>query len=1609
MDLTTMLRKLRRSIASFAVVAIIASLSVASAVSAFSDVSESDWYYSNVQDLVDAGVLDGTKDMFHPADNLNRAEAAKIAVLAAGVAEEDLVNPETPSFSDVPKSLWAYKYIETAKSLGYVSGDAGKKTFRPGDNVNRAEYAKMMSLALELEENVVGGPHFSDVSSSAWYYNVVETAYNWSVVSGYEGGIYKPSAAINRAEMSKMTVAAMDPTERVAPTPTPGVDCTKTPAAPECVVAPVAGSDMSVSLASDSPAGTTHASGTSYNNVLKLNVTASSSGDSKLSKLTLTRGGISIDSNIAGIAVFDAAGKRHGNFLTFSENKAVIDFSSDPIVVAKGTTTPVTIKTNLVTGALAGTYQVSVLKAEDVDAAGGKVTGSFPISGSTFQLANGASTVGTVTVDAVLVHNNGANDVTAVNINLGTKDQDIARFRFAAGANEDVKISKLALYNNGNSNDGDVQNIRLVSPDGTILATVAQTKGRDLMFDLSAAPYLITKGNSRDLTVRLDVVSGSTRTARFVIQNDYDVEVTGVSTLSGLLATAAGTVDTAFPMGDSSGATASCTTGNTCINKITINSGTALFAKSNDAPTGNVAAGGTNLTIGKWDITAQGEDMELRTMTYALAYGTVPTGSFKIKVGEQTVYSSSTFGATTVTTAVTLSSYPVIKAGVKQTISFVIDVGSSTASGATYGATLDVTQVKRLSTNDLIDPSVNATAANTLSVATASLASSKNSSFGNTTVVAGLTDAKIGSFNLSASSTEDVTISSVTVGLTNTTAVSNLKLMSGAVQLGNSITSPVASNVFSISGFKILKGATATVDVYLTSTSAATGTQVASLTAVGASGAASSVTITATGLTTTGQTITFSAAGTLTVALDATNTPVARVLHSGMIDETLVAARLTSNNAEDVKITYLQVVNTNGDSNLRDLKLFVGATQQGTTTQLTNGVAAFSGLNLVVPKDSTVTLLVKGSTTTSGIINSTSNVNVGLGYVEATGVSGGATIKPGTTTATTWTAVSTAADTPAALTVASSVGFHMGDVVLAHSNVNGGSGQLGIVTAEPTSTTAVTVATKTAVTTNAAGTLTKIGSGAWTAATAGAAVIAGAAITVTSTKGFAVGDAVIFSNGTITDYGYVSAVGSATSMTINARVADAGAIDIVAKLGYDTLSTASTTGATTSLAGVAQVVASTSGFSTGDVVLVADSANAGSLGIVTAVSSSTAMTVSTTSVVTATSATSLTFIRIGSVNPSSSLVTTAASAGNAVVEGAAVTSTSTSGFGVGDVVMGQFTAGGAILGRVSAVGSATSMTVNANAASANAATRVTRLPSAAAAGNRMMFHDSELTVSANTSFAGGSTAGGSGQTVGMFDLKADGDRNMTVSSVRVKMGGSNFPYAYVNNFDLYNGGSLLASANNVIGTAEADASGANVLAATNTTIILCNAATGAADTSGSTTNDQLNYVGLGGASGAIMKEITAGDTIVFFESTSAYATYKVTSATVGSACTGTGDAGDVTLVVTNGTAVGTVDDDAPTLYNYSVTFNTNSSPALASQVITGGSTLSLTVKADTTAVKTGVTSGSTNFNTKLDGVAGPASDSTNAVTWTYTPSNGSAITNTTVSDSYPVAAPTLVY
>lgn len=218
MDIATGVQKARRFVASLSVVTLVASLFVANVAQAatYKDVPADAWFYTYVEQLAAAGILDTTQQNYRPADLANRAEAAKLLVEAAGLTIDTSAGP---SFTDVAPGAWYYQYVETAAKNGVVGGykdAAGNLTgkFGPGDAVTREQFSKMAMNAMNLTKNTDGGPHFPDVGTDRWSYDFVETLYNWSVVDGYPDGTFGPTKNINRAEIAKMVVGAMDPVAR---------------------------------------------------------------------------------------------------------------------------------------------------------------------------------------------------------------------------------------------------------------------------------------------------------------------------------------------------------------------------------------------------------------------------------------------------------------------------------------------------------------------------------------------------------------------------------------------------------------------------------------------------------------------------------------------------------------------------------------------------------------------------------------------------------------------------------------------------------------------------------------------------------------------------------------------------------------------------------------------------------------------------------------------------------------------------------------------------------------------------------------------------------------------------------------------------------------------------------------------------------------------------------------------------------------------------------------------------------------------------------------------------------------------------------------------------
>ena len=74
----------------------------------------------------------------------------------------------------------------------------------------------------------------------------------------------------------------------------------------------------------------------------------------------------------------------------------------------------------------------------------------------------------------------------------------------------------------------------------------------------------------------------------------------------------------------------------------------------------------------------------------------------------------------------------------------------------------------------------------------------------------------------------------------------------------------------------------------------------------------------------------------------------------------------------------------------------------------------------------------------------------------------------------------------------------------------------------------------------------------------------------------------------------------------------------------------------------------------------------------------------------------------------------------------------------------------------------------------------------------MQFEEVKPIISKNASSPAGTTSGTAEQIVAMFDVKAEGQRDLTFSALTLEKGGNNDPSKNVSKFYLYNGGTKLA-------------------------------------------------------------------------------------------------------------------------------------------------------------------------------------------------------------------------
>ncbi|MCX7715235.1 MAG: S-layer homology domain-containing protein, partial [Clostridia bacterium] len=165
--------------------------------------SSIDYSYSIEEDDDEICTLDGAKLTVHPS------EPGKYAVkVRVTVSVDDISVTKDASFTVTKLTEDQTAELRGQDHKPYINGYEDS-TFRPDNNLTRAEVSTMMVTVMGYSGSVNFESTFSDIDKKAWYFEDVSRMQYEGIFSGYEDGTFKPDNYITRAEFCVIIYNAM--------------------------------------------------------------------------------------------------------------------------------------------------------------------------------------------------------------------------------------------------------------------------------------------------------------------------------------------------------------------------------------------------------------------------------------------------------------------------------------------------------------------------------------------------------------------------------------------------------------------------------------------------------------------------------------------------------------------------------------------------------------------------------------------------------------------------------------------------------------------------------------------------------------------------------------------------------------------------------------------------------------------------------------------------------------------------------------------------------------------------------------------------------------------------------------------------------------------------------------------------------------------------------------------------------------------------------------------------------------------------------------------------------------------------------------------------------
>lgn len=183
--------------------------------------SSSDYAKQAIISLAEKNIITGDEHgNFNPQNTITRAEMITLIVKALQVDTTNV--PETPTFQDVPKTHWAYKYVEAAYREGIVKG-MSKEIFGKNEQCTREQMTVMFIRSLGLSDETINpNEEFTNINElsdrdmiSSWAKDAIEFSLASGLMKGTSTTTFTPKGNAERQQVAVVTHRVINEKENI--------------------------------------------------------------------------------------------------------------------------------------------------------------------------------------------------------------------------------------------------------------------------------------------------------------------------------------------------------------------------------------------------------------------------------------------------------------------------------------------------------------------------------------------------------------------------------------------------------------------------------------------------------------------------------------------------------------------------------------------------------------------------------------------------------------------------------------------------------------------------------------------------------------------------------------------------------------------------------------------------------------------------------------------------------------------------------------------------------------------------------------------------------------------------------------------------------------------------------------------------------------------------------------------------------------------------------------------------------------------------------------------------------------------------------------------------